>query len=193
MNECDRQINDTKYYQKQSFNLTNKVQERVKEYTARQHKDNLIDYETLKNLSTNSEPKACRFYIFPKIHKQGNPGRPITLYKLFLHLLKILHTSSFNFRNLDLYRTTPSSSPCRYFLNTRQDKSLPAERICDLIRMILTMNNFSLNNEHYLQKHGTAMGIRMAPSYANLFMSKFEQQAIEQLYTQAVHLVERSI
>ena len=37
---------------------------------------------------------------------------------------------------------------CRYFLNTPQDKSLPAENICDLIRMILTMNKFSFNNEH---------------------------------------------
>ena len=41
------------------------------------------------------------------------------------------------------------------------------------------MNNFSSNNEHYLQKHGTAMETRMAPSYANLFMGKFEQQAID--------------
>ena len=69
--------------------------------------------------------------------------------------------------------------PHRRSLNNRQDKSLPAENICDLIRMILTMNNFSFNNEHYLQKHGTAMGTRMAPSYANLFMGKFEQQAID--------------
>ena len=50
VNECDRQLNDTKYYQKQSSDLTNKVQERVKEYTTR---------------------------ILPKLHKQGNPGRPI--------------------------------------------------------------------------------------------------------------------
>jgi len=67
---------------------------------------------------------------------------------------------------------------CRSFQNTRQDKSLHAEIICDLIRMILTINNFSFNNEHYLQKYRTAMGIRMAPSPANLFMGKFEQQAI---------------
>ena len=55
----------------------------------------------------------------------------------------------------------------RYFLKVRQDNSLPAENICDLIRMIITMNNFSFNNEHYLQKHETAMKTRMAPSYAN--------------------------
>jgi len=45
--------------------------------------------------------------------------------------------------------------------------------------MILTMNNFSFNNEHYFQKHGTAMGTRMAPLCANLVMGKFEQQAID--------------
>ena len=77
VNECDRQLNDTKHYQKQSSDRTNKVQERVKEYTTRLHKDNLIDSETPKYLSSNSEPKAGRFYIPPKIQKQGNPGRPI--------------------------------------------------------------------------------------------------------------------
>ena len=53
VNECDRQLNDTKYYQKQSSDLTNRVQERVKEYTICLHKDNLIDSETLKYLSSN--------------------------------------------------------------------------------------------------------------------------------------------
>ena len=45
--------------------------------------------------------------------------------------------------------------------------------------MILGMNNFSFNGQHFLQTHGTAMGTRMAPSYANLFMGNFEQLAIE--------------
>ena len=40
--------------------------------------------------------------------------------------------------------------------------------------MILTMNNFSFNDNHYLQIHGTAMGTKMAPSYANLFLGFFE-------------------
>ena len=39
--------------------------------------------------------------------------------------------------------------------------------------MILGMNNFSFNGQHFLQTHGTAMGTRMAPSYANLFIGKF--------------------
>ena len=66
-----------------------------------------------------------------------------------------------------LYTNIPHNKgidACHYFLNTHQDKLLPAENICDLTRMILTMNNVSFNNEHYLQKHGTAMGTWMAPS-----------------------------
>ena len=45
--------------------------------------------------------------------------------------------------------------------------------------MILTMNNFSFNDNHYLQIHGTAMGTKMAPSYANLFLGFFEANALK--------------
>ena len=40
------------------------------------------------------------------------------------------------------------------------------------------MNNFTFNSKHYLQKHGMAMGTKMAPSYANLFLGKFEHDAL---------------
>ena len=45
--------------------------------------------------------------------------------------------------------------------------------------MILTMNNFSFNDNHYLQIHSTAMGTKMAPSYANLFLGYPEANALE--------------
>ena len=81
-----------------------------------------------------------------------------------------------------LYTNIPnkeSEEACRHFLNTRPLKSIPIERICDLIRMILGMKYFFFNGQHFLQTHGTAMGTRMAPSYVNLFMGNFEQLAIE--------------
>ena len=217
VDECRRQLNDTKYYQKQSSDLTSKIHERVKEYTTRLLKNDLIDYETFKYLSSNSDPKTGRFCILPKIHKQGNPGRPIIssnghpterisefvdyhLKPLVQNLPSFIKDTTHFLLQLEklgplpekallvtldvssLYTNIPHNEgieACRHFLNTRQNKSLPTESICDLIRMILTMNNFSFNNEHYLQVHGTAMGTRMAPSYANLFMGKFEQHAIE--------------
>ena len=50
-------------------------------------------------------------------------------------------------------------------------KPIPTETICDLIRVILTMNNSTFNSQHYLKKLGT--GSRMAPSHNNLFLGKF--------------------
>ena len=47
------------------------------------------------------------------------------------------------------------------------------------MRMILTMNNFVFNDKHFIQQHGTAMGTRMAPAFADLFMEEFERKALE--------------
>ena len=44
--------------------------------------------------------------------------------------------------------------------------------------MVLTFNNFEFNNNQYLQVGGTAMGTRLAPSYANIFMADFETKNV---------------
>ena len=41
------------------------------------------------------------------------------------------------------------------------------------------MNNFCFYDNHYLQIHGTAMGTRIPPSFANLFLGYFEDNALE--------------
>ena len=40
------------------------------------------------------------------------------------------------------------------------------------------MNVLEFNNTFYIQTHGTAMGTRMAPSYANIFLAKFETDVL---------------
>ena len=80
-----------------------------------------------------------------------------------------------------LYTNIPHNEgidACRRFLDTRTDKHIPTETLCDLLRIILTMNNFTFNQHHYLQIHGTAMGTKMAPSFANLFLGIFETNAL---------------
>ena len=82
-----------------------------------------------------------------------------------------------------LYTNIPHNEgidACRHFLDARNRTSstISTETLCDLIRMILTMNNFTFHDRHYLQIHGPAMGTRMAPSYANLFLAKFETDAL---------------
>ena len=72
---------------------------------------------------------------------------------------------------------------CRIALNSSGHLSrsrLKTESICDLMHMILTMNNFDFDNNHFIQLHGTAMGTRMAPAYANLFMGDLEEKLLAQ-------------
>ncbi len=61
-----------------------------------------------------------------------------------------------------------------YFLKTLQNPRLPSQFILDLTKFMLTNNYFLFVKEYYLQTQGTAMGTHLAPSYANLFIGKFE-------------------
>ena len=49
--------------------------------------------------------------------------------------------------------------------------------------LILNENSFQFNGENYLQTHGTAMGTKMAVSFANIFMAKIETTLIQQSKT----------
>ena len=157
--------------------------------------DGLINEKTRQYL-IQTDVKPGRFYIPPKIHKPGNPGRPIVSSNshpterisqfVDYHLQPLVHklpsfvkdTNDFlnkllTIGNLpadsllvtldvsSLYTNIPHNegiNACDHFLRTRPHNNIPTGTLCDLIRMILTMNNFSFNDNHYLQIHGTAMG-----------------------------------
>ena len=69
-------LQNKKYYLKLDEELTSRYAEEITclltETTGRQVSDN----ETFKYLRPQ-DPRTSRFYILPKIHKEGNPGRPI--------------------------------------------------------------------------------------------------------------------
>ena len=67
---------------------------------------------------------------------------------------------------------------------------LPTRIITTLLFLILMLNNFLFNGIHYLQRMGSAMGTKCAPSYANLFMGKFEELYIypQLLYKSPIYL-----
>ena len=50
--------------------------------------------------------------------------------------------------------------------------------LIELLEMVLTMNNFTFNGDHYIQVGGTAMGTKVAPGFANAFMGDFEEQYV---------------
>ena len=57
--------------------------------------------------------------------------------------------------------------------------SLPQNSyIIELSEVVLTNNHFEFNGKHYHQVSGTAMGTKLAPSYANLFITKFEEKYV---------------
>ena len=51
--------------------------------------------------------------------------------------------------------------------------------ICRLANLVLIKNYFEFNKKIYRQVQGTAMGTKMAPSYANIFMKYIEMQLLE--------------
>ena len=58
------------------------------------------------------------------------------------------------------------------------DLERPTPEITRLLSLMLKNNDFSFNNEWYLQVGGTAMGKKFAPNYANIFMAKWESEAL---------------
>ena len=165
---------------------------------------------------TPTHARTARFYHLPKIHKPGNPGRPIVsscgapterisefvdhhlqpLVKLSPSYLKdtkdflqklsqlgplppgcILLTMDVS----SLYTNIPHNEgmeACRKALNSRLSQTPPTHYLMEMIEQILTLNNFTFDGEHYLQTQGTAMGTKMAPSYANIFMTDLEERML---------------
>ena len=78
-----------------------------------------------------------------------------------------------------LYTNIPHNeglSACQTALNTCAHQSPPTQDLIRLLDLILTLNDFQFNGNHYLQTKGTAMGTPVATSYANIFMGSFEQK-----------------
>ena len=140
-------------------------------------------------VSSNSHP-AERISQFVDFHLQPLSGTKLISYikdtTHFLNKLNIIGPLPHGILlvTLDvssLFTNIPHKDgiqACSDFLDRRVNPTIQTTRLCDLIRMILTNNTFTFNGQHYRQIKGTAMGTKMAPSYPNLFMGKFEENAL---------------
>ncbi|XP_071792086.1 uncharacterized protein [Asterias amurensis] len=80
-----------------------------------------------------------------------------------------------------LYTNIPQDegiAACSSALAKSGHTSPPISDIVSLMQHVLTKNNFSFMGKNFLQVQGTAMGTRMAPSMACLFMSHLEQRML---------------
>ena len=71
-------------------------------------------------------------------------------------------------------------------LEPTYNRRVSLNSIKKLLTAVLHLNNFKFNENNYLQIGGTAMGTRLAPSYANLFMGKLEQKFLKLLQIQGL-------
>ena len=55
---------------------------------------------------------------------------------------------------------------------------IPTQYLKRVLELILQENSFQFTGKDYLQTHGTAMGTKMAVSFANIFMGKVESQIL---------------
>ena len=49
-----------------------------------------------------------------------------------------------------------------------------------LLGKVLKLNNFTFNQENFIQVKGTAMGTRAAPNFANVYMGRLEEKFVYQ-------------
>ena len=68
LNECHRQLNDTKYYKPVKKDPTAKFVREVTEVVREAYTSGVIA-DDMRTVVTPNQPKRGRFYILPKLHK----------------------------------------------------------------------------------------------------------------------------
>ncbi|CAI7935254.1 Hypothetical predicted protein [Podarcis lilfordi] len=204
--EAHRQLSNTAFYTKLDSDPTQEYKKELNKIVKELPPH--IQEQILTN--TPTEPRPGTFYLLPKIHKPGNPGRPIISgigtitvgvsgymdsvlkpYAIsapsyvrdttdFLRKIQSLNNLPNNtiLATMDvesLYTNIPHNDGLQAIRNTISDKTT-ADLATKLCQFVLTHNNFKFGDDLFLQISGTAMGTRMAPQYANIFMADLEQR-----------------
>jgi hypothetical protein len=87
-----------------------------------------------------------------------------------------------------LYTSIPHNeglAALRYHLERRTNKTPSTDTILRLTELVLNLNNFSFEDQHYLQTKGVAMGSKAGCGYACLFVGHFEERVLSS-YTGAI-------
>ena len=74
--ECERQLSDQDHYTEVPITHHKIIQKEIKDTLQSLRNQNAID-ETTQTQLYNPRARIPPFYTIPKIHKEGNPGRPI--------------------------------------------------------------------------------------------------------------------
>ena len=81
----------------------------------------------------------------------------------------------------NLHEGVSSALKHLYNINPKKnDLSFPPYLAVEMLRIILEGNHFEFAGNMYKQVQGTAMGTKMAPAYANLFMCELETEFLKE-------------
>ena len=147
------------------------------------HKPNNPGRPIVSAYSCPTEPisqyltKLCHLLLNRSYHISGNTN----------HALKTFCDFNFPGQNkliftmdiTSLYIVIPNYEgllALKYFFDQRANKQRSTETLIRLTELVLTLNCFSFSDNYYKQINGVAMGTKMGPSYANLFVGFIEQQ-----------------
>ncbi|CAJ0923406.1 unnamed protein product [Ranitomeya imitator] len=143
----------------------------------------IIDKKTQEFL-TKIDPITPVFYTLPNIHKTLDkpPGKPIvaltdSVLSPFCHLYQ--YTGAFLSTIKEVGKI--SKETLLVTLDVNKQSSIEPTVIIFLIeplKLVLTENYFLFKDTYYLQIQGTAMGSKVAPPYANAYISYFESEFI---------------
>ena len=223
IHEAMGQLTDSEVYTLLDGDPTRDMVKKINAKIRESWKKGNIDDKTKDSLMVSEDVKPGRFYLLPKIHKQGCPGRPVIsgcgtptekisafvdhnvrpivseinsyikdtndfLHKLgrigdlpegaILCTIDVVGLYPHIPHNEGLEALKEALSTLEGQLDSEQQRSLN-EDLLSFAELVLRSNNFEFNGNHYLQKRGTAIGTRMAPSYANIFMDRLERRLIK--------------
>lgn len=231
--EANRQLTDNTYYRKLKEPIYLKTIPEVNQILEELKTQKFITGKQRQYLKGDTQPRARKFYILPKIHKDPEkwtvpfeipPGRPIVsdcssetyrtaeFIEYFLNPLSMKHSSYIKdtYHFIDIVKTLKIHPNSLFFtcdidslytnIDTKAglqavqkifkkypDVKRPDEQLLRLLEINLTKNDFEFNGEFYLQIKGTAMGKRFAPSYANIFMANWEEEALAKCAKKPLH------
>ena len=132
---------------------------------------------------TDNLAKYMTTYLQPLAERTASYVKDSSSFKSFLNSIPALPPGAFLVTAdvTSLYTNIPTdegiSRVCDFIDANRQSlpRHAPNTSIFKFIlQHILTSNSFSFMDFHYLQISGTAMGCRMAPPYANIFLDHYD-------------------
>ena len=144
-------LNDTQYYHMPDDNQTGQFADKISGFLNDMLKHHIVEETTMRSLWLENA-KPSQFYVLPKIHKSGNPGRPIVS-SCGVPIEGILWFVEYHLHPLVGELPSYIKDTTDFLLKLQTINNLPSDvlqpptkDLIHIIKLILTCNNFIFEN-----------------------------------------------